>query len=140
MSRVVISRKRNLMFYIDDYEIGSSGYMIDYTKGDNSNELSCQCKIKIVDYMVFGTISNSKKYFIELHRKYPEDVYKQFVVQYSNFMIVYCVQQVSDWEVDLLNQNEIRGLILFGDKNALNNKPKDGMITFNTEWMERRDF
>ena len=72
MSRVAYSRKGNLIFYIDDVEIGSYGYAIDYTKGDSSRGISCQCKIKVVEYMVFGTETNSKKYFMNLGFKYPE--------------------------------------------------------------------
>ena len=100
MSRVVISKKGSLIFYIENYKSGSSGYIIDYTKGDLSKNISCQCKIKVVEYMIFGTNENSKKYFINLKHKYPYKTYKSFVVHNSEINIVVCVKRISDWEFD----------------------------------------
>lgn len=137
MSRVVISKKGSLIFYIENYKNGSSGYMIDYTKGDLSRNISCQCKIKVVEYMVFGTNENSKKYFINLKHKYPYKTYKSFVIHNSEIDIVVCVKRISDWEFDILTEDEIRSLILFGDLKFKTNKFKNEMITFNTEWMKR---
>ena len=89
MSRVAYSRKGSLIFYIDDIEIGSYGYAIDYTKGDSSRGVSCQCKIKVVEYMVFGTESNSKKYFMNLGFKYPSKLYKRFVSLSRRFLNIF---------------------------------------------------
>ena len=128
MSRVAYSRKGSLIFYIDDIEIGSHGYAIDYTKGDLSRGVSCQCKIKVVEYMVFGTESNSKKYFMNLDLKYPGKLYKKFVLHYVGRTIVVCVKQISEWELDLLKQEEIAHMILFGEVKL---KKDEDMITFN---------
>ena len=128
MSRVAYSRKGSLIFYIDDIEIGSYGYAIDYTKGDSSRGISCQCKIKVVEYMVFGTEINSKKYFMNLGFKYPEKIYKRFVLHYVNCTIVVCVKQISGWETDLLKPEEITYMILFGEAKI---KKDEDMITFN---------
>ena len=128
MSRVAYSRKGSLIFYIDDVEIGSYGYAIDYTKGDSSRGVSCQCKIKVVEYMVFGTEINSKKYFMNLGFKYPEKIYKRFVLHYVGRTIVVCVKQISGWETDLLKQEEITHIILFGEAKI---KKDEDMITFN---------
>lgn len=114
MSRVVISKKGSLIFYIESYENDSSGYMIDYTKGDSSKNISFQCKIKVVEYMVFGTNENSKKYFINLKHKYPYKTYKNFVIHNSGIDIVVCVKRISDWDINLLTENQIQNLILFG--------------------------
>ena len=137
MSRVVISKKGSLIFYIENYKNGSSGYMIDYTKGDLSRNISCQCKIKVVEYMVFRTNENSKKHFINLKHKYPYKTYKSFVIHNSEIDIVVCVKRISDWEFDILTEDEIRSLILFGNLKFKTNKFKNEMITFNTEWMKR---
>ena len=137
MSRVVISKKGSLIFYIENYKSGSSGYIIDYTKGDSSKNISYQCKIKVVEYMIFGTNENSKKYFINLKHKYPYKTYKSFVVHNSEIDIVVCVKRISDWEFDILTEDEIRSLILFGNLKFKTNKLKNEMITFNTEWMKR---
>lgn len=128
MSRVAYSKKGSLIFYIDDVEIGSYGYAIDYTKGDSSRGVSCQCKIKVVEYMVFGTETNSKKYFMNLGFKYPEKIYKRFVLHYVNCTIVVCVKQISEWETDLLKPEEITYMILFGEAKI---KKDEDMITFN---------
>lgn len=128
MSRVAYSRKGSLIFYIDDIEIGSYGYAIDYTKGDSSRGISCQCKIKVVEYMVFGTESNSKKYFINLGFKYPNKLYKRFILHYVGCTIVVCVKQIGGWEMDLLKPEEITHMILFGEVNI---KKDEDMITFN---------
>lgn len=114
MSRVVISKKGSLIFYIESYENDSSGYMIDYTKGDSSKNISYQCKIKVVEYMIFGTSENSKKYFINLKHKYPDKIYKNFVIHNSGIDIVVCVKRISDWDINLLTENQIQNLILFG--------------------------
>lgn len=113
MSRVVISKKGSLILYIDDYTIGSTGYLIDYTKGDTSKDISCQCKVKVVDYMIFGTIENSKRYFMNLQREYSGKMYHQFVIHYSDHMVLLCVKMISDWETDLLTNDQIQQLILF---------------------------
>ena len=133
MSRVAYSRKGSLIFYIDDVEIGSYGYAIDYTKGDSSRGISCQCKIKVVEYMVFGTETNSKKYFMNLGFKYPEKIYKKFVLHYVNCTIVVCVKQISEWETDLLKPEETTYMILFGEVKL---KKDEDMITFN-RYLER---
>lgn len=132
MSRVGFSKKGNLVFYIDEIEVGSFGYMIDYTKGDSSRGISHQCKIKVVDYMVFGTEINSKRYFIELKRRYCGKSYKQFILHYSEFMIIVCIQKISDWEMDLLTKNEINHIILF-ENTKFQKRKKIDMITFNTD-------
>lgn len=131
MSRVAYSRKGSLIFYIDDIEIGSYGYAIDYTKGDSSRGVSCQCKIKVVEYMVFGTETKSKKYFMNLSLKYPSKLYKRFVLHYVGRTIVVCVKQISGWETDLLKQEEITHMILFGETKF---KKDEDMITFNRYW------
>ena len=131
MSRVAYSKKGSLIFYIDDIEIGGYGYAIDYTKGDLSRGVSCQCKIKVVEYMVFGTESNSKKYFMNLDLKYPGKLYKKFVLHYVGRTIVVCVKQISEWELDLLKQEEIAHMILFGE---IRLKKDEDMITFNRYW------
>ena len=131
MSRVAYSKKGSLIFYIDDVEIGSYGYAIDYTKGDLSRGVSCQCKIKVVEYMVFGTESNSKKYFMNLGFKYSGKLYKRFVLHYVGHTIVVCVKQISGWETDLLKQEEITHMILFGEVKF---KKDEDMITFNRYW------
>ena len=131
MSRVAYSKKGSLIFYIDDIKIGSYGYAIDYTKGDSSRGISCQCKIKVVEYMVFGTETNSKKYFMNLGFKYPEKIYKKFVLHYVNCTIVVCVKQISGWETDLLKPEEITYMILFGEVKL---KKDEDMITFNRYW------
>ena len=137
MSRVVISKKGSLIFYIENYKSDSSGYIIDYTKGDSSKNISYQCKIKVVEYMIFGTNENSKKYFINLKYKYPNKIYKSFVIHNSEIDIVVCVKRISDWEFDILTEDEIRSLILFGNLKFKTNKFKNEIITFNTEWMKR---
>lgn len=114
MSRVVISDKGKMIFYIEDYLIGSTGYLIDYTKLDSSKNMSCQCKIKIIDYMIFGTIKNSKKYRFNLKKEYPGKNYKQFIIWYSDRVIVACAKIISDWEIDLLSEKEIQNIILYG--------------------------
>ena len=128
MSRVAYSKKGSLIFYIDDVEIGSYGYAIDYTKGDSSRGISCQCKIKVVEYMVFGTESNSKKYFMNLGFKYSSKLYKRFVLHYVDHTIVVCVKRISGWETDLLKPEEITHIILFGEAKI---KKDEDMITFN---------
>lgn len=139
MSRVVISGKGSLIFYINDYLIGSTGYMIDYTKGDKSKSISCQCKIKVVDYMIFGTVKNSKKYFINLKREYPGKLYKQFVMHFNDHMVVVCVKQISDWECDLLTDQQISHIILFENTNfPYDPLLRDDMTTFNDDWMKRK--
>lgn len=133
MSRVAYSKKGSLIFYIDDVEIGSYGYAIDYTKGDSSRGISCQCKIKVVEYMVFGTELNSKKYFMNLGFKYSEKIYKKFVLHYVDRTIVVCVKQISGWETDLLKPEEITYMILFGEVKL---KKDEDIITFN-RYLER---
>lgn len=114
MSRVAISNNGSLIFYIEDYTIGSTGYAIDYRKGDSSKWISAQCKIKVVEYMILGTKENSKKYMINLYRKYSKKNHKFFTINYVGYSIGVLVQYISDWEFELLTQNQINQLILFG--------------------------
>lgn len=113
MSRAVFSNKGSLIFYIDGYDVGSTGYMIDYTKGDSSKHISCQCKIKVVKSFAFKSIKNSKNFFINLKKIYNKKEYRQFVLYYKYFTVVVCIKQISDWEIDLLTEKQIQNIILF---------------------------
>ena len=79
----------------------------------------------------FSLCKNSKKYFINLGLKYPGKLYKRFVLHYVGRTIVVCVKQISGWETDLLKQEEITHMILFGE---VKHKKDEDMITFNRYW------
>ena len=113
MGRVAYMKNNSIICYIDDYEIGSQGYLIDYTKGNTDRDISFQCKVKVVDYMIFGTIINCKKAFIEMKKSRKGPLYKQFILRYLDHMILVCVKQISDWEVQLLTPDQINKLIIF---------------------------
>lgn len=113
MSRAVFSKSGNLIYYLDDYLVGSTGYLVDYTKGDSSKDISFQCKIKVIDYMIFGTLKNSKKYFNSIRREYPGKRYRQLILKYSNHMILVCVEQISDWDCNLLTPDQITHIVLY---------------------------
>ena len=130
MSGVVIFKKESLILYIDDYDIGSKGYLISYIKGDSSKKISSQCRVKVVDSMVFGTMENSKKYFMNLMHEYPSESYQLFVTHCIDRIVVVCVKIISDWEIDLLREKDITHLILYCDTNFDNDYKKD-MIIFN---------
>lgn len=114
MSRTIITKNGGMIFYIDDYVDGSYGYLINYKAGDSSKDISFQCKIKVVEYMIFGTRENSKKYFMNLKYKYPEKIYHRFVIHNLNHEIVVCVKEISDYEPDMFTQKEIQEFLLFG--------------------------
>ena len=132
MSRVAISNNGSLIFYIEDYTIGSTGYAIDYHKGDSSKWVSAQCKIKVVDYMILGTEENSKKYMINLYRKYSKKNHKFFKLNYIGYSIGILVQYISDWEIGLFDQDEITHMILYGEIKPTHDQNE--MITFNDYW------
>lgn len=113
MSRAVFSNKGSLIFYIDGYDIGNTGYVIDYTKGDSSKNISHQCKIKVIKSILFRNINYSKKFFIALKKKCCGKEYWPFVLHYRDFTIVICVKKISDWESDLLTEKQIQNIILF---------------------------
>lgn len=137
MSRVVFSKKGKVMFYIESCSINSYGYIVDYTKGDSSKDISYQCKIKIVDYVigygVFASQKGSKKIFMDLKKKYPGKNNVVFVIHDLDNCTVICVQKVSNWEHDLLTEKQISHMILFENMDF----PKEiaerpNMITFNS--------
>ena len=132
MSRVAISNNGSLIFYIEDYAIGSTGYAIDYHKGDSSKRISVQCKIKVVEYMIFGTQENSKKYMINLYRKYPKKNHKFFTINYVGYSIGVLVQYISDWEFGIFTEDEIIHMVLYGEIKSMCD-PNE-MITFNNDW------
>ena len=113
MGRVAYSKNNSIIYYIDDYEIGSKGYIIDKSKGDTDRDISFQCQSKVVDYMIFGTVRNCKKAFIEMKRTYKGPLYHQFIIRYLDHMVLVCVKQVSDWDVQLLTPRQIHKLIIF---------------------------
>ena len=132
MSRVAISDNGSLIFYIEDYTIGSTGYAIDYRKGDSSKWISAQCKVKVVDYMILGTEENSKKYMINLYRKYSKKNHKFFTINYVGYSIGVLVQYISDWEFDIFTKNEIIHMILYGEIKSMCD-PNE-IIKFNDDW------
>ena len=116
MSRAVISRKGNLIFYIDDYLTGSNGYIIDYTKGDSSKNVSFQCKTKVIEYAILRNLKSIKEYRKSLFYKYPKKMYKSFLLKYLTHTIVVCVRCMSEWETDLLTPDQINHIILYEER------------------------
>lgn len=135
MSRTIITKNGGMIFYIDDYEDGSYGYLINYKAGDKSKGCSFQCKIKVIEYMIFGTAENSKKYFMNLKYKYPEKTYHRFVIHNLHYEIVVCVKEISNYEPDLFTQNEIQELLLYGYLKT--KRIENEMITFNDDRKKR---
>lgn len=112
----ISSGNNHYIYFLDDYTIGSTGYIVNRAAGDTSKNITEQCTLKVVDYMIFGTLRNCKRSFIEMRKKYKGKLYHQFLIRYLDHMILVCVKQTSSWEIDLLTPRQIRNLMLFGEK------------------------
>lgn len=112
----VSSGNNHYIYFLDDYAIGSTGYIVNRWAGNIDKDQTEQCTLKVVDYMIFGTVRNCKRSFIEMRKKYKGKLYHQFLIRYLDHMILVCVKQTSSWEMNILTPKQIRNLMLFGEK------------------------
>lgn len=126
MSRISIvhnGMEPSFIYYLEDILKGCIGYKIDYRKGDYSKNVSFQCKLKIVDRMIFNSEYESKMYLedmiektMELKRVIGSDLFEQCVIKHGGKYIVLFMKRVSSWDTDFLSKNEICKLVLFEER------------------------
>lgn len=111
---------------IDDFAPDSNGYLIDFTKGDTSKNITFQCKIKVISCIHFeakpkGIRSTSvyidgiedvvSKVIIEYFKKYGKNIEIGWFLHDGYYIFVIC-KKVSDWSVDLLSDPDIKRMLL----------------------------
>ena len=111
---------------VDDFSPNSNGYLIDFTKGDDSKEISFQCKIKVISCIHFeakpkgirstsvyidGIESVVSNIIIEHFMKYGKNIEIGWFLHDGYYIFALC-KRVSDWSVDLLSDHDIKMMLL----------------------------
>lgn len=121
---------QNKFIYIEDqaFADGSIGYLIDFSKTDDSRFDSDQCKIKLIEKRVYlkspkgirskrEYISQIEKESIKYFSKYLKIKNRRFVdfalLEHNKFYIFVCYKILSDWEFNLLPPSKVKEILLF---------------------------